>query len=61
MKEANAIRSACNKGMEEREKEAQNKLNDARAQMESSIRFAVFDAVFSGYPSVPALLSLVPC
>ncbi|KAF8549818.1 hypothetical protein OG21DRAFT_542691 [Imleria badia] len=63
-KEVNAIRLAYQKDMDAQQKKAQDRLSDARAQTESSIRFAVVNAVFSGYPmldrsqclaSVPAL------
>jgi hypothetical protein len=56
-KEVNAIRSAYHKDMEAQQKKAQDQLSEARAQMESSIRFAVVNAVFSGYPSVLPPLS----
>jgi predicted transcriptional regulator len=52
-KEVDAITSACYKNMKAQQKKAQDQLSEARAQMESSIRFAVVNAVFSGYPSVP--------
>jgi hypothetical protein len=52
MKEVNAIRLAYLKDMEAQQKKAQDQLSEARAQTESSIRFAVVNAVFSGYPSV---------
>lgn len=57
MKEANAIKSAYHKDMGAQQKKAQDQLREARAQTESSIRFAVVNAVFSGYPSVLAPLS----
>ncbi|KAF8340910.1 hypothetical protein F5887DRAFT_1062589 [Amanita rubescens] len=56
-KEVGAIRLAYRKGMEAQLNEAQDQLREARAQTESSIRFAVVNAVFSGYPSVLAPLS----
>lgn len=59
MKEANSIKSANNKDMEVQLKKAENQLNEARPQTESSIRFAVVNAVFSGYPSVLVSLSRV--
>ena len=43
--------------METQLQKAQDQLSEARAQTESSIRFAVVNAVFSGYPSVLAPLS----
>ena len=60
-KEVSAIKLAYRKEMEAQQKKAEDQLGEARAQTESSIRFAVVNAVFSGYPSVLALLSLVPC
>ena len=59
-KEVNAIKSAHYKDMEAQLTKAQDQLNEARAQTESSIRFAVVNAVFSGYPSVLAPLSGAP-
>jgi len=58
MKEVNAIRSTYHKDMKAQQLKAQDQLSEARAQMESSIRFAVVNAVFSGYPSVLAPLSV---
>jgi hypothetical protein len=64
VKEVNAIRSAHQKAIDTQQKKAQDQLTEARAQTESTIRFAVVNAVFSGYPtldrsrcfaSVPAL------
>jgi hypothetical protein len=43
--------------MEVQRKKAQDRLGEDKAQTESSIRFAVANAVFSGYPSVLAPLS----
>lgn len=43
--------------MDAQQKKAQDQLNEARAQTESSIRFAVVNAVFSGYPFVVCSLS----
>jgi hypothetical protein len=57
MKEVNAIKSACHKDMGAQQKKAQDQLREAKAQTELSIRFAVVNAVFSGYPSVLAPLS----
>ena len=57
MKEVHAIRSTYNKDLEAQQKEAQDQLSEDKAQTESSIRFAVVNAVFSGYPSVLAPLS----
>ena len=45
VKEINAIRLASQKDMEARQKKAQDQLSEARAQTESSIRFAVVNAV----------------
>ena len=56
VKEVNSIRVAHRKEADAQHKKAQDQLNAARAQTESSIRFAVVNAVFSGYPCV--LLSL---
>jgi hypothetical protein len=56
MKDLNAIRSSYRKDMEAKQKEAQDQLSDARTQTESSIRFAVVNAVFSDYPFVLAPL-----
>ena len=50
VKEVNAIKSASQKDMEARQKKAQDQLSEARAQTESSIRFAVVNAVFARYP-----------
>ncbi|KAF8124364.1 hypothetical protein EV363DRAFT_1227517 [Boletus edulis] len=63
-KEVNSIKLAYQKDMNAQQKKAEDQLSVARAQTESSIRFAVVNAVFSGYPaldrsrcfsSVPAL------
>ena len=51
-KEVNAIKSACRKDMEAKQKEAQDQLNKVRTQTDSSIRLAVVNAVFSDYPFV---------
>ncbi|KAI9573409.1 hypothetical protein HD554DRAFT_2055827 [Boletus coccyginus] len=64
VKEVNAIKSAYRKDTDAQQKKAQDKLNEAKSQTESGIRFAIVNAVFSGYPtldrsqcfaSVPAL------
>ena len=57
VKEINAIRLASQKDMEARQKKAQDQLSEARAQTESSIRFAVVNAVFSRYPFATISLS----
>jgi hypothetical protein len=57
MKEVAAIKLAHRKDTEAQQKKAQDQLSEARTQTESSIRFAVVNAVFSGYPSVLAPLS----
>ena len=57
MKEVNAIRLTYHKDMGAQQKKAQDQLSEARAQTASSIRFAVVNSVFSGYPSVLAPLS----
>ncbi|KAG8215118.1 hypothetical protein J3R82DRAFT_8569 [Butyriboletus roseoflavus] len=63
-KEIQSIKSTSQKDMEAQQKKAQDELSAARARTESSIRFAVVDAAFSGYStldrsrcfaSVPAL------
>jgi hypothetical protein len=46
--------------MEAQQTKAQDRLNKARAQTESSIRFAVVNAVFSRYPFVAISLSGAP-
>lgn len=56
-KEVNAIKLACQKDMEAHKKKAEDELREARAQTEASIRFAVVNAVFSGYPFVVLSLS----
>ena len=57
MKEVGAIKSACLRDMEAQKMQAQDQLNEARAETESSIRFAVINAVFSCYPFVLIPLS----
>ena len=57
MKEVSAIKSACHRDMEAQKKQAQDQLSEARSQTESSIRFAVVNAVFSCYPCVLTPLS----
>jgi hypothetical protein len=57
VKEVNAIRLASQKGMEAQQKKAQDQLSEARAQTESSMRFAVVNAVFSRYPFAAIFLS----
>ena len=57
MKEVSAIKSAYRKDMEAQQKKARDQLSEARVQTELSIRFAVVNAVFSGYPSVLSPLS----
>jgi len=52
VKEVNAIKSAYHKDMGAQQKKAQDQLSEAKAQTESSIRFAVVNAVFSGYPTL---------
>lgn len=51
-KEVNAIKLACQKDVAVQQKKAQNELDAAKAQTESSIRFAIVNAVFSRYPFV---------
>ena len=60
VKEVDAIRSASHKDTEARQKKAQDQLSEARAQTESSIRFAVVNAVFSRYPFAAISLSSAP-
>ena len=60
VKEVDAIRLASQKDLEAQQKKAQDELSEARAQMESSIRFAVVNAVFSGYPFVAISCSGAP-
>ena len=52
VKEVNSIKVAHEKEADAQHKQAQDQLNAARAQTESSIRFATVNAVFSGYPCV---------
>ena len=59
-KEVNAIKLASQKDMEAQQKKAQDQLNQARAQTESSMRFAVVNAVFSRYPFAAISLSGAP-
>ena len=56
-KEVGDIKSAYRKDMEAQQKKAEDQLNEARAQTQSSIQLAVVNAVFSSYPSVLAPLS----
>jgi hypothetical protein len=56
-KEVAAIKLAYRRDMEAQKKKAQDQLSEDRAQTELSIRLAVVNAVFSGYPSVLAPLS----
>ena len=58
MKEVDAIKLACQKEVDAQHKKAQDQLNADTAQTESTIRFAVINAVFSSYPCVLLSLSL---
>ena len=62
VKEVDGIRLASQKDLEleAQQKKAQDELSEARVQMESSIRFAVVNAVFSGYPLVAISCSGAP-
>ena len=60
MKEVSAIKLAYQKDMEARQKKAQEQLSEASVQTESSIRFAVVNAVFSYYPFAAISLSGAP-
>ena len=59
VKEVSAIRSAHQKAIDTQQKKAQDQLTEARAQTESTIRFAVVNAVFSGYPFVVISISML--
>ena len=58
-KEVGAINLAYRKDMEAQQRKAEGQLSKARAQTESSIRFAVVNAVFSCYLCVLAPRFLV--
>ena len=57
LKEVSSIKLASQKDMQAQQKKAQDQLSGARAQTESSIRFAAVNAVFSRYPFAAISLS----